>query len=118
MSFRVRRAWLSGNCILQHSEGENWVDHYPTPDLETGFHIVGLEFMQDREALLEEQGTLIGILMGRIKLYERRAEIARKSRLKRKAPVLVEVIKVATELAIANDEWPEPNRGPYPRPKQ
>lgn len=102
--FRIRRGFLSGSPILQISLGpREWVDAEVLPDLQKGFHIVSDAWMAQNDDILRDQGTAIAILKARVKLYEHRAAIARKSRAKKKAPVLTEVL---------------PNRGPYPRSPQ
>ena len=82
MSFRVRRGWWSGNAILQVSEGTKWTDAFITEDLEKGFHIVGLSYMQ---AMEEELGMLRAELDA---IKETRSDAAKRGWLKKRAPLL------------------------------
>lgn len=92
MSFRVRRGFLSGSPILQVSTLGKWRDAEVLPDLEAGFHIVSDAWMAQNDDILRDQGTTIAILKARVKLYEHRAAIARKSRAKKRAPTLTDAL--------------------------
>lgn len=110
--FRVRRGFLSGCPILQISLGEReWVDAEVLPDLQRGFHIVSDAWMKRTDEVLAEQQGVIAILKARAKLYDHRSAIARKSRAKKKAPVL-------TEQIVGEFNAQNANRGPYPRSPQ
>lgn len=142
--FRVRRAWWSGNPILQTRLAGKWQDAEITKDLETGFYAVGEQWIADNDATLTElHWTIAGLRADLDAIKATRSLAAKAGWAKKKAPVLMDVVSplktaaecVAAEREIARlefesaeraarppvDEAGKPiytPRGPYPRSPQ